>query len=151
VLCFIENLSGKAISEYCIPTKVVKLYKFVLVPVLTCIFNKCINEGFYPDCFRPGLCLSTNLKNKIFTQIIDQYLFYYCSVNSIWHSVPLSTQISVIIQISILFRPKSATACAVESVSSNLLSNADIGLYFCSVCIDLSKAFDTVNHNLTIW
>jgi len=43
----IGNLSeGKAINE---PTKLIKLTKFVLAPVLTRIFNKCIIEGFYPD------------------------------------------------------------------------------------------------------
>ena len=53
VVRLIGNLSdGKAINENDIPTKIIKLAKFVLAPILTRIFNKCINEGFYPDCLK---------------------------------------------------------------------------------------------------
>jgi len=46
------------------------------------------------------------------------------------------------------FRPRSSTSYAVESIHTNLLSNADNGLYSCSRFLDLSKAFDTLNHNI---
>jgi len=53
VVRLIGNLSeDKAINENDVPTKVNKLSKFVLAPVLTRIFNKCSNEGFYPDCLK---------------------------------------------------------------------------------------------------
>ena len=53
VVLLIGNLSdGKAINENDIPTKIIKFAKFVLAPILTRIFNKCTNEGFYPDCLK---------------------------------------------------------------------------------------------------
>ena len=53
VLRLIGNLSdGKAINENDIPTKIIKLARFVLAQILTRIFNKCINEGLYPDCLK---------------------------------------------------------------------------------------------------
>ena len=49
----IGNLSdGKAINENDIPTKIIRLAKFVVVPILTRIFHKCVNESFYPDCLK---------------------------------------------------------------------------------------------------
>jgi len=81
VVRLIGNLSdGKAINENYMPTKI-KLAKFVLAPLLTRIFNKYINEGFYPDCLKvPTLYLSTNLENKRFAQIIAQCPFCYSSI-----------------------------------------------------------------------
>ena len=47
------NLSdGKAINENDMSTTLIKLAKIVLAPILTRIFNKCINDGFYPDCLK---------------------------------------------------------------------------------------------------
>jgi len=45
VVRLIGNLSeGKAINENDIPTKIIKLAKFVLAPILARIFNKCIKK-----------------------------------------------------------------------------------------------------------
>jgi len=41
-----------------------------------------------------------------------------------------------------------SSAYAVESFYSMLLSNADNGLYCCSIFLDLTRAFDTFNHIL---
>jgi len=47
VVRLIEIFSeGKSINENDVPTKVIKLSKFVLVPILTRIFNKCIMNVF---------------------------------------------------------------------------------------------------------
>ena len=49
----IGNLwDGKARNENDIPTKIIKVAKFVLAPILTRIFSKCINEGFYLECLK---------------------------------------------------------------------------------------------------
>ena len=96
VVRLIRNISdGKAINENDIPTKINKLAKFVLAPILTRIFNKCINEGFYPDCLKVAevipiyksgeqkICsiyrpISILLPfNKIFERILNDRVYFY--------------------------------------------------------------------------
>jgi len=151
----IGNLSeSKAINENDIPTKIIKLAKFVLAPILTHIFNKCINEGFYPDCLKVAevipICKSgeqnicSNYRsisillqfNKIFEWILYDRVFFYLQ------------EYKLLSKYQFGFRPRSSTSYAVESIYSNLLSNADNGLYSCSIFLDLSEAFDTVNRNI---
>ena len=155
VVRLIENLSdGKAINENDIPTKIIKLAKFILAPILTRIFNKCINEGFYPDCLKVAevipifksreqkICsnyrpISISLQlNKIFERILYDRVYFYLQ------------EYKLLSKYQFGFRPRSSTSYAVESIYSNLLSNADNGLYSCSIFLDLSKAFVTVNHDI---
>ena len=78
----IGNISdGKAINANDIPTKIIKLAKFVLATILTRICNKCINESFYPDCLKVAEVIPIYKSgNKRFAQFIDQYLFCYRSI-----------------------------------------------------------------------
>ena len=88
-------LEGKAINENDIPTKIIKLAKFVLAPTLRRIFNKCINEGFCPDCLKVAEVIPTyksgeqnicsNYRpisillqfNKIFERILYDRVYFY--------------------------------------------------------------------------
>ena len=94
VVLLIGNLSdGKAINENDILTKIIKLAKFVLAPILTRVFNKCVNEGFYPDCLKAALLIyksgeqsiCSNYRpisilpqfNKIFERILYDRVYFY--------------------------------------------------------------------------
>ena len=48
------------------------------------------------------------------------------------------------------FRPKLSTSTALAFFSDNILENADNGLITCSVFLDFSKAFDTVDHAILL-
>ena len=74
--------------------------------------------------------------NKIFERILYDGVYFYLQ------------EYKLISKYQLGFRPKSATSYVVESIYSNLLSNADNGLYSCSIFLGLSKAFDTINHNI---
>ena len=49
------------------------------------------------------------------------------------------------------FRPNSSTQFAISTIHDKLIKNIDNGLYTCCIILDLSKAFDTVNHTILLW
>ena len=49
------------------------------------------------------------------------------------------------------FRPNSSTHFAITTIHDKLIKNIDNGLYTCCIFLDLSKAFDTVNHTILLW
>ena len=48
------------------------------------------------------------------------------------------------------FRQNSSTIHAVTYIYDNLIKNVDKGLYSCCILLDLSKAFDTVDHHILL-
>ena len=48
------------------------------------------------------------------------------------------------------FKKNSSTMLAINKIYDELLSNIDQGLYSCCIFRDVSKAFDTVNHQIPL-
>jgi len=153
----IEDLwDNKAIQYGEIQTKFIKLSKSILTPFLTRIFNRCINEGTYPNCFKISQITPiyksgdqtscTNYRpisillqfNKMFENILHARVYSYLQ------------EFNLLSKHQYGCRPKSATAYAVETIHSTLLNSSDNALCTCSIFIDLSKTFDTVNFKIPL-
>ena len=147
---------------------IMKLYFFLSwLLIMKCILSwllimKCILSwlmimnciSFYPDCLKlsevipiyksgeQNICshyrpVSILLQfNKMFERILYERVYFYLQEYELLSKYPFG------------FRPRSSTSYAFESVYSDLLSNADNELYSCSIILDLSKPFNTVNHNV---
>ena len=48
------------------------------------------------------------------------------------------------------FRENSSTALAMNKIYDEILNNIDQGLYTCCIFLDLSKAFNAVDHNVLL-
>ena len=57
---------------------------------------------------------------------------------------------SILYQYQFGFRKGHSTAQAIAEIADNLRKSIDNNMYTCGVCLDFSKAFDTVNHSILL-
>lgn len=136
--------------------KVLKECSGVVSPFLEFIIDKSFDEGSFPDIlqiakvipvhkkgeksdctnYRPIAILSTF--SKIFEKIIAKRLIDYL------------TKYNLISGCQFGFRPHFTTELAIHSLCQNIYNALDDKLYQLTVFCDLSKAFDTIDHNILI-
>lgn len=139
-----------------IPSKILKLYKHILVVPITYLCNLCINSGIFPDAFKKSIVRPifksgtrdrvTNYRpisilsslSKILERIMNKRLTNYLESNSLLSSQQFG------------FRAGKSTDAAVHELTDHLVQNIDSGKKCIGVFLDLAKAFDTVSIPLLI-
>ena len=142
----------KACRTIDIETRFIKLANPVISTFLSNLFNVCLNTGVYPDSlkiaevvaiFKKGCSTqTTNYRaisllcqfNKIFEKLLHTRIYPYL----IRHNLLNDLQFGI--------RKNSSTTSAISKIHNDLLHNIDQGLYSCSLFLDSSKAFDSVDH-----
>ena len=139
-----------------ITSNFVKLSAPVLIPALHMIFNLSLTSGVYPhklkiakvvpihkkgdstsmNNYRPISILSTI--NKIFEKILHARLTKYID------------EFNILYKYQFGFRKNHSTELALIEIVDQIRMSLNDGKMTCGIFIDLSKAFDTVNHEILI-
>jgi hypothetical protein len=136
--------------------KILKLLKRKLVPPLTVLINQSLHQGIFPEalklakviplfkkgdssCFNNYRPISLLLSvSKIYEKIVHKQLLSYFHVNNLFFAHQYG------------FRPLHSTESACLELVDRIFSLLDEDKIPFAIFMDLSKAFDTLNHDILL-
>ena len=137
-------------------TKLVKLIKPILIRPITIIINQMLNSGIFPDKLKIAKInpifkkddetLFTNYRpisllpaiSKIFEKVIFQQVYQYFQDNKLFYSAQYG------------FRTEHSTEFAALELIDRIIINMDKMNTPVGIFLDLSKAFDTLDHHILL-
>ena len=137
-------------------TKFIKTSESIISPFFCKVTNDCFSKGVYPNClkiaevipiFKKGDCRKASNYHPIsilsqFDKVLEK-LIYSRIINFIEKNDLLGEN-------QFGFRRNSSTIFAINSIYDKFINNIDQNLYKCCLFLDLSKAFDTVDHDILL-
>ena len=139
-----------------VPTAFLKKGNLSISNFLSKFFNKCVSLGVYPNLMKVAQVLPIHKNgsksecgnyrpisilsqlNKIFEKLINKRLYNFLE------------KYKILSDHQYAFRKNKSTSHAIYDVIEQKLENYDKDKYTCALYLDLSKAFDTVNHNILL-
>ena len=150
----LKNTHSSGHDEF--SSKFIKLSTPLLAPALEKIFNLAIKTGTYPDMLKIAKVIPVFKKGC--TTSINNYrpISILSSVNKIFEKILYTRLIKYIDKFQLLykyqygFRKKHSTEQSLIEFVDKIRFNIEEKSLTCGIFIDLSKAFDTVDHNILI-
>ena len=154
---YIDKLPAKNSSEYDnISNKLLKQIKYAILNPLTHIFNLSISSGVFPENmklseivplykkgpkdqminYRPISLLIT--LSKLLEKCMYTHLYKFMVKNNIFYKRQYG------------FHNKHSCEQAIQNLYGHILQNKEDGFKTATVYLDLSKAFDTISHDLLL-
>ena len=136
--------------------KLLKTLQPILVSPLTIVINQSLNSGIFPDKLKLAKVIPIHKKDKkedvenyrpisllpaiskIFEKVVFNQLYEYFCTNNLFFQHQYG------------FRKKHSTNHAILELVDRILSEMDKGNNPITVFLDLSKAFDTLDHNILL-
>ena len=150
----LKNTNSAGHDEF--SSKFIKLSETLLIPALEKIFNLAIKTGTYPDRLKIAKVIPIFKKGN--TTSVNNYrpISILSSINKIFEKILYGRLSNYIDHFQILykyqfgFRKNHSTEHALIEFVDQVRFSMDKKELTCGIFIDLSKAFDTVNHNILI-
>jgi hypothetical protein len=153
---------SKIISEFTngkssdIPIKVLKRASYIISPLLYKYYNILMQHGVYPDILKTGKI--TPVYKKDDSELLENYrpISTLAIFGKIFEKVLYTRIYSFLTSQNILydnqfgFRKNHSTSHAINHSVSHITSELKNNRYVLGIFIDLSKAFDTIDHDTLI-
>ena len=154
VISDLKNSNSTGYDDY--NTKFIKLSAPLLAPALEKIFNLSINTGVYPDSLKIAKVIPI-FKNGSKSSVNNYRPISILSpINKIFEKIIYSRLIKYIDKFNLLykyqygFRKNHSTEHALIELMDQIKLNIGKNKMSCGIFIDLSKAFDTVDHKILL-
>lgn len=124
---------------------------------LCIIFNNCINLKKVPDQWKVAKITAIHKSGNTCDPQNYRPISLLCSVSKLYEKL-ISTAVSDFLESNLLlsgsqhgFRPFRSTISALTSLTDNILNELNNNKYVPLLLLDLSKAFDTVDHDILLY
>ena len=139
-----------------IPQKCIKLAGNQISEALSTLFNESLQQGIVPDILKISKITPVD-KGGVPTDPANYRPISVLSpLSQIFEKLVYSQVINYIEKFNILFefqfgfRKGKSTEQAIAEITDNLKKSIDKNMLTCGIFLDLSKAFDTVNHEILL-
>ena len=150
----LKNTNSTGHDEF--SNKFIKLSLPILAPALERIFNLSLSSGIYPNKLKIAKVIPIFKKGN--STFLNNYrpISLLSSINKIFEKILYSRLTKYIDKFQILykyqygFRKNHSTDHALIELIDQIRFSIDDNQMTCGIFVDLSKAFDTVNHQILL-
>jgi hypothetical protein len=152
----VTSSPSKSCSIDPIPTWLLKEIVDDIVPIITIIVNRSLQEGYFPTMFKKALVTPLLKKPSLDKELLKNYrpvsnLSFISKVTEKAAMSQVSTYVSsnrLLTKFQSAYRPFHSTETALLRVQNDLLLSLDQSKGIIMTLLDLSAAFDTCDHNI---
>ena len=139
-----------------ISPKFVKMARVALAPILTKLYNKCLQQECFPDEFKVGQVITIpktlapkelgefrpisllNLFSKVFKKVLKTKIMDFIG------------KYNILAHEQYGFTANNSTELAITTIYDEFLDNLDKNHYTCAIFLDIKKAFDSLDHKILL-